>query len=38
MMAILCDFHTFEAKKLAFFAKTNVMNKFLQNVAVFGKI
>jgi hypothetical protein len=34
MITILGDFCKFSAKKLAFFSKTNVMIKFLQNLAV----
>jgi hypothetical protein len=32
---IFCDFWQFSAKKMAFFSKTNVMVKFLNNLALF---
>jgi hypothetical protein len=35
MITIFCDFRQFSAKKLAFFSKTNVMMKFLFNLALF---
>jgi hypothetical protein len=35
MITIFCDFCQFLAKKLAFFSKTNVMIKFLHNLALF---
>jgi hypothetical protein len=35
MITILCDFREFSAQKLAFFSKTNVMIKFLHNLALF---
>jgi hypothetical protein len=36
MITIFCDFLTiFGGKKLAFFSKTNVMIKFLHNLALF---
>jgi hypothetical protein len=35
MITIFCDFCQFSAKKLAFFSKTNVMIKFLNNLALF---
>jgi hypothetical protein len=35
MITIFCDFYQFSAKKLAFFSKTNVMIKFLHNLALF---
>jgi hypothetical protein len=34
MITIFCDFWQFSAKKLAFFSKTNVMIKFLHNLAL----
>jgi hypothetical protein len=35
MITIFCDFRQFSAKKLAFFSKTNVVIKFLHNLALF---
>jgi hypothetical protein len=35
MIPIFCDFQQFSAKKLAFFSKTNVMIKILNNLALF---
>jgi hypothetical protein len=35
MITIFCDFWQFSAKKLAFFSKTDVMIKFLHNLALF---
>jgi hypothetical protein len=35
MIAIVCDFRQFSAKKLPFFSKTNVMIKILHNLALF---
>jgi hypothetical protein len=35
MITIFCDFQQLSAKKLAFFSKTNVMIKFLNNLALF---
>jgi hypothetical protein len=35
MITIFCDFCQFSAKKLAFFSKSNVMIKFLHNLASF---
>jgi hypothetical protein len=35
MITIFCDFRQFSAKKMAFFSKTNVMMKFLHNLALF---
>jgi hypothetical protein len=35
MITIFGDFRQFSAKKLAFFSKTNVMNKLLHNLALF---
>jgi hypothetical protein len=35
MITIFCDFCQFSAKKLTFFSKTNVMIKFLHNLALF---
>jgi hypothetical protein len=35
MISIICDFCQFSAKKLAFFSKTNVMVRFLHNLALF---
>jgi hypothetical protein len=35
MITIFRDFWQFSAKKLAFFSKTNVMIKFLHNLAYF---
>jgi hypothetical protein len=34
MITIFCDFCHFSVKKFAFFSKTNVMIKFLQNLAI----
>jgi hypothetical protein len=36
MITIFCDFWQFSANKLAFFSKTNVMIKILDNLALFG--
>jgi hypothetical protein len=36
MITIFSDFCQISAKKLAFFSKTNVMIKFLPNLAMFG--
>jgi hypothetical protein len=35
MITIFCDFYQFSAKKFAFFSKTNVMIKILNNLALF---
>jgi hypothetical protein len=36
MITIFCDFCQFSAKKMALFSKTNVMIKFLHNLALFS--
>jgi uncharacterized Fe-S radical SAM superfamily protein PflX len=36
MITIFCDFCQISAKKMAFFSKTNVMIKILDNLALFG--
>jgi hypothetical protein len=35
MIINFCDFGQFSSKKLAFFSKSNVMNKILHNLALF---
>jgi hypothetical protein len=35
MVAMFCDIRQFSAKKFAFFSKTNVMIKFVHNLALF---